>query len=630
MSSTLIVSNLPYSTNQEEIKERFRDYKGYLASRVFYNEKHILVAEYEFSNYEFAEIAKNSFNSYLITNPSLRISIEYKEHQYQNQYHGEYHQYSNQIVNSNQQINMGMSYLSQPSQQQPQQQLQIPHQNQQYTADYQHHQQQYQNPHVNQQHQQVQQYQQYPQSQLQNQQHPQQQQPTPHSSTILQQQQQQQPLTPNHYQQNSAFSNQNHLGHHHPSQAVQPQQAQPPAHQHILDQQPHHSGIIINNSSMQVQFIQEIQYIQNSLCKIKNRQYQQQQQQPQHQNQHLVNQQGYQQQQQQSQQQQQQQQHIPQQQPPPPPSQNMLLSPNINPIQNPHLQQQPPLTGTRSIQAPQQIYQQPPQLPQMQQMNSNQSTSTILYQQNYNQQSHHIQVPQTQPPPPPPPQQHSQYTNQSFSSMNNSYVANQLINVLNQVNQIELNSCNKVVEATNSLYVDGNFFILKQLISFNFKYLIQLGVPIDSNEREVSHIFRPFPGFQAVRLIRKRTQAGREFYFCFVDFESALQSTIALKTLQGYRFDKKDTQGLKISYANEPHQPKKQEQFGINNNQVNLNQSYSQTSIQLGSIENNNVNNNYQMTQSNYNSQNIHQKVNNNSNPSNKQKNNFNKQRQKK
>ncbi|KAL4466962.1 hypothetical protein ABPG74_010559 [Tetrahymena malaccensis] len=580
MSSTLIVSNLPYSTNQEEIKERFRDYKGFLASRVFYNEKNILVAEYEFINYEFAEIAKNSFNSYLITNPTLRISIEYKEHQYQNQYNGEYHQYSNQLVNSNQQINMGMSYLSQPSQQQPQQQLQIPHQNQQYsTTDYQHHQQQYQNPHVNQQHQQVQQYQQYPQSQLQNQQQ--------QSGTILQQQQQ--PLTPNHYQQNQSYLNQNHLGH---PQAVQPQQAQPPAHQHILDQQPHHPGIVMNNTSMYNQ--------------------QQQQQQSQHQNQLLINQQGYQQQQQPQQQQQQlsQQPHIPQSQPPPPPAQNMLLSPNMNPIQNPHLQQQTPLNAARPIQAPQQVYQQTPQPPQMQQMNSNQSNSAILYQQNYNQQSHHIQVPQTQPPPPPQSQQHTQYTNQSFSSLNNSYVANQLINVLNQVNQTELNLCNKVVEATNSLYVDG--------------------IPIDSNEREVSHIFRPFPGFLAVRLIRKRTQAGREFYFCFVDFDSALQSTIALRTLQGYRFDKKDTQGLKISYANEPHQPKKQEQFGVNNNQLTLNKSYSQTSIQLGSTENNSVNNNYQMNQQNYNSQNVHQKVNNNSNPSNKQKNNFNKQRQKK
>ena len=35
----------------------------------------------------------------------------------------------------------------------------------------------------------------------------------------------------------------------------------------------------------------------------------------------------------------------------------------------------------------------------------------------------------------------------------------------------------------------------------------------------------------------------------FVDFENVLQSTIALNTLQDYRFEKHDKSGLKISYA---------------------------------------------------------------------------------
>ena len=69
---------------------------------------------------------------------------------------------------------------------------------------------------------------------------------------------------------------------------------------------------------------------------------------------------------------------------------------------------------------------------------------------------------------------------------------------------------------------------------------INLGVPIDSNEREVarsnilliSDIFRPFPGFKTVRLIRKKTLSGREFYFCFVDFDNSLQASIALSTVQ--------------------------------------------------------------------------------------------------
>jgi hypothetical protein len=36
---------------------------------------------------------------------------------------------------------------------------------------------------------------------------------------------------------------------------------------------------------------------------------------------------------------------------------------------------------------------------------------------------------------------------------------------------------------------------------------------------------------------------------CFVDFESALQTTIVINTLQGYRFDKDDNYGLQLSYA---------------------------------------------------------------------------------
>lgn len=67
----------------------------------------------------------------------------------------------------------------------------------------------------------------------------------------------------------------------------------------------------------------------------------------------------------------------------------------------------------------------------------------------------------------------------------------------------------------------------------------------------IEDIFRPFPGFQCIRLIKKTTPTGREFFLCFVDFENVLQSTIAMNTLQDYRFDKNDKRGLKISYAKE-------------------------------------------------------------------------------
>ena len=62
-------------------------------------------------------------------------------------------------------------------------------------------------------------------------------------------------------------------------------------------------------------------------------------------------------------------------------------------------------------------------------------------------------------------------------------------------------------------------------------------------------MFRPFPGFQCIRLIKKTTMSGRDYLLCFVDFENVLQSTIALNTLQDYRFDKHDKSALKISYA---------------------------------------------------------------------------------
>jgi hypothetical protein len=99
-------------------------------------------------------------------------------------------------------------------------------------------------------------------------------------------------------------------------------------------------------------------------------------------------------------------------------------------------------------------------------------------------------------------------------------------------------------DATNSLYVDG--------------------VPNDTSEREVSRtllpfssdIFRPFPGFQCVRLIQKTANNNRQYFLCFVDFENAIQATIAMSTLQGYRFDKNDKMGLKISYANDPKELK--------------------------------------------------------------------------
>ena len=45
-------------------------------------------------------------------------------------------------------------------------------------------------------------------------------------------------------------------------------------------------------------------------------------------------------------------------------------------------------------------------------------------------------------------------------------------------------------------------------------------------------IFRPYPGFIAARLIIKEAKSGRKFYYCFVDFETPVQSSIVLQSLQ--------------------------------------------------------------------------------------------------
>ena len=74
------------------------------------------------------------------------------------------------------------------------------------------------------------------------------------------------------------------------------------------------------------------------------------------------------------------------------------------------------------------------------------------------------------------------------------------------------------------------------------------GIPYDAHEREIAHIFRPFPGFQGIRIIPKEKN-GKKTIICFIDFENVIQSTLCIQTLQGYRFDKNDSIGLHFSYG---------------------------------------------------------------------------------
>jgi len=86
-------------------------------------------------------------------------------------------------------------------------------------------------------------------------------------------------------------------------------------------------------------------------------------------------------------------------------------------------------------------------------------------------------------------------------------------------------------EATSTLYVEG--------------------LPLDVTDREVSHIFRPYGGFQSVRTSIKDSKQfpNKQYVLCFVEFDNKYQATLAMHSLQGYRMDKNDTKGLNITYA---------------------------------------------------------------------------------
>ncbi|CAM9107186.1 unnamed protein product [Scytosiphon promiscuus] len=84
------------------------------------------------------------------------------------------------------------------------------------------------------------------------------------------------------------------------------------------------------------------------------------------------------------------------------------------------------------------------------------------------------------------------------------------------------------------------------------------GIPGDVTERELAHIFRPFPGYISLRL---RAKGGRSLgttsssasvgAICFVEFESGYHATVAKMGAADYRLDKVDRNSavLRIEYA---------------------------------------------------------------------------------
>ncbi|MCD9646631.1 hypothetical protein HAX54_036640 [Datura stramonium] len=77
-------------------------------------------------------------------------------------------------------------------------------------------------------------------------------------------------------------------------------------------------------------------------------------------------------------------------------------------------------------------------------------------------------------------------------------------------------------DASNTLYIEG--------------------LPPDSSRREVAHIFRPFVGYNEVRLVRKESKhrGGDPLILCFMDFVDAACAATALSAFQGYKMDEHD------------------------------------------------------------------------------------------
>ncbi|CAN6439010.1 unnamed protein product [Victoria cruziana] len=82
------------------------------------------------------------------------------------------------------------------------------------------------------------------------------------------------------------------------------------------------------------------------------------------------------------------------------------------------------------------------------------------------------------------------------------------------------------------------------------------GLPTDSTQREVAHIFRPFLGYKEVRLVTKnpRNPGGNPVVLCFVDFINANCAATALGILHGYKMDEQDPSSpvLKMQFARHP------------------------------------------------------------------------------
>ncbi len=157
-----------------------------------------------------------------------------------------------------------------------------------------------------------------------------------------------------------------------------------------------------------------------------------------------------------------------------------------------------------------------------------------------------------------PDSKNLQIINPNQNNSNNANTLNLLSNHLipNQTSNVNTNNQNNTSTSNSK---SNSFLNSVHKYDDKFKHFLEFkknatnivyveGLPLNATEREVAHIFRPFPGFKSVRLIT-RDKSGEKSVICFADFDDILQSTVCINTLQGYRFDKNDLVGLHFSYG---------------------------------------------------------------------------------
>ena len=98
----------------------------------------------------------------------------------------------------------------------------------------------------------------------------------------------------------------------------------------------------------------------------------------------------------------------------------------------------------------------------------------------------------------------------------------QKINILENENQIENEKNEKKEKNWNNILLINNF-------------------PENANEELLKYIFKQYPGFKSAKLLEEQNGVG------FVEFNSSIQASIALKALDGFKISEENV--LSVKYA---------------------------------------------------------------------------------